>query len=124
MSIGLTIKIGGKPRELTGPWYGAKMIVGWYRRATGERLCYEERVVLLYADDFDDAWAKAEREAEEYCRASQGNDWEMKLEAIVGVYEMIDTKLSQNMEVFSICRESDLEPQAFLNRFYADHFDD
>ncbi len=102
------------------------MLFGWYRHATGERLCYEERLVLLNAVDFDDAWAKAELEADTYAKEPDRNDWRTRLESIVDVYRTFETELRSEMEVYSICRKSnlDLDPDQFLNRFYADHFEE
>ena len=95
------------------PWYGAQMV--FRLRAAGSMSAdsYEERVVLVYADSEEDAVAKAEVEAKEYC---QGTD--MEYTRFVRVFHIFDEAIGDRTEVFSIIRESNLSPKDYLDHFY------
>lgn len=105
--------------EDSEPWYCAKMIFSWYRLATGERLCYEERFVLIRARDFDDAIAKAEQNAKEYCDEA-GIDCGVRYESFCRVFNLFDSEVGEGTEVFSDTHESPLEPAEYLERYHVD----
>ena len=50
------------------PWYAVKSLIGTYRRASGVRISYEERVVLVRTNDFEKAYELAEDEARSIAR--------------------------------------------------------
>jgi len=47
-------------------WFGVKSIIRHKKESVGY-LAYEERIVLFFSDNFDDAIKQAEIEANEYC---------------------------------------------------------
>lgn len=100
-------------------WFCAKMIFSWYRNATGERICYEERFLLLLATDPDQAILKAEQEGETYCREF-GPDWSAKYEFFCRVYELSDCVLQDLTEVFSETHKSPLDPLEYIERYHLD----
>ena len=52
----------------TEPWYAAQCIFRHTDAGHGPKQTYEERIILLRADNADDAIERAEKEAEGYCR--------------------------------------------------------
>ena len=89
-------------------WYGVRCFFHWT-----DYDCYEERVTVWKATSFDEAIEKAEREAARY--ASEGSGF-VYLE-IAQAYHMVD-RLREGAEVYSLLRESNLEPDEYIDRFF------
>jgi hypothetical protein len=92
-------------------WYAAKTIYQHHRLTV-----FEERVVLLQAADFDDALAKAEAEAAEYC-ITCGDTVYL---GFVSVFHLFDETIGHGTEVYSLMRESELSAEDYLDHFYDD----
>jgi hypothetical protein len=88
------------------PWFGVRCV---FRGSTG---LYEERVTIWEADDFDHAIQLAEEEATIYA----GNAASMFL-GFAQAFKMT-ASLESGVEVFSLMRESTLEPDEYLSRFF------
>jgi hypothetical protein len=101
------------------PWYAAKMIFGWYRDS-GKRKCYEERIVLLKATDFENAIEQAEKESERYCREWSDEDSRIRYEGLLDVYHLFMPTVGHGTEIYSRVRRSPLEPKEYLDRYYDD----
>ena len=95
-----------KAKELG--WYGVRCFFRW-----PDYNCYEERITVWRAMSFDEAIAKAEREARRY--ASEGSSF-VYLD-IAQAYHMVD-RLKEGAEVFSLLRESDLGADAYIDRYF------
>ena len=92
-------------------WYSVRCIFHWPEDGS-----YEERVTLWLAVGFDDAIAKAEREAREYGRERGGRSiTTLPLSQAFRIYD----DLKEGAEVFSLLRDSDLAPNEYLGRFFA-----
>ena len=74
---------------------------------------YEERITLWQADGIDDAIEAAEREASVY--AEQNSFTFIKLSQ---AFWMFSDLQGDGVELFSLLRESDLEPSAYLDHFH------
>ncbi|MEV4754349.1 hypothetical protein AB0J86_04420 [Micromonospora sp. NPDC049559] len=74
---------------------------------------YEERLTLWRARSFDQAIALAEAEALEYVADQPG----MTFAGLAQAYRLFDEP-EHGAEVFSLIRESGLDPQAYLTRFF------
>ncbi len=99
------------------PWYSVKCVFEHKDMARMEgATVYEERVVVLRADDFDDAIARGEVEAIEY--ASQ-NDYAFYT-GFISAYHLPAKKITDRTEVYSLMRESPLDSETFLDRFHDD----
>jgi hypothetical protein len=70
----------------------------------------------LQASDFDDAIAKAETEAAEYCSTNRDTVY---LD-FVDVFHLFDETIGHGTEIYSLMRESKLSDQDYLDRFYDD----
>jgi len=81
---------------------------------------YEERIVLLRADSFDDAVKRAEKEAKEYYRDLDG----CRYVGYVNVFHICDEKIGDGTEIFSSMQRSDLISKAYLEQHYPDEPDD
>lgn len=91
----------------TVTWFGVRCV---FRH--GESI-YEERIIIVIAADFDHAIAKAEDEAAEYVDG-------MNVE-YVGFAQafMLSDHPRDGAEVFSLMRDSDLEPDEYLDTFFS-----
>ena len=74
---------------------------------------YEERVVVITASSFDDAISKAEIEAESYA-----SETGMRYLEFVNIFKIENNKIEDGTEVYSLMRETELEADAYLNRFF------
>ena len=102
-----------QPTSNDEPWYGAQMVFRNKRAGKQAQYSYEERFVLIRAESETKAFAKAEDEAKEYCK---GLDSEYL--GFVRLFHIFEEKIDDKSEVFSIMRDSDLESDAYLDRFY------
>jgi hypothetical protein len=96
-------------------WYGARCVFRWRSPQPEDGgTSYEERIIVLRAVSFDHAIARAEEEAKTYAVETDADYLDF-----VTVYELPEDTLGDVTEVFSLLRDSDLTPKAYLNR----HFD-
>lgn len=95
------------------PWYSARCIFR-HRASAPLPASYEERIVLLKADDFDDAVRRAEEDARMY--ADSLEDVEILLS--IDVYHLFVDSVGDATEVFSLIRDSDLGPDEYISRFF------
>jgi hypothetical protein len=97
-------------------WFGARTVYRVEESNTvtnAQNKLYEERVVLVSANSFDDAIEKAEKDAEKY--AANNN---MTYLGFVNVYELYANKIEEGTEVYSLMRESELDADAYIDRFF------
>ena len=96
-------------------WFGARTVyrVEQSNTVTSPNKLYEERVVLISGNSFDDAIAKAEKEAEVYA-----SNTDMTYLGFVNVFELYHSKIEDGTEVYSLMRESELGEDAYLDRFF------
>jgi hypothetical protein len=96
-------------------WFGARTIyrVENSNTVNSPNKLYEERVVLIAASSDDEAIAKAEKEAELYALNT-----DMTYLGFVNVFELYQSKIENGTEVYSLMRESALESDAYLDRFF------
>lgn len=73
---------------------------------------YEERVTIWSAGSFDEAVLMAESEAKEYA-----SDVGSRFLGFAQAYVMEDPP-TQGAEVFSLLRDSDLDPEEYLDTFF------
>jgi hypothetical protein len=100
-------------------WYSAKCI---FRHLATEqrRQMYEERIVLLKANNFDDAINQAEKEGKKYCK-DLGN---CEYAGFIDVFELTEEKITEKSEIFSAMQSSELSSEDYLKRFYPDKLED
>jgi hypothetical protein len=80
--------------------------------AGGPRSLYEERITLWRAADFEQAIDLAEADARDYAGAIVGD-----YIGLAQAYQLADEP-GHGMEVYSLMRDSDLGPEAYVNRFF------
>ncbi|MEW1913728.1 hypothetical protein AB0442_35775 [Kitasatospora sp. NPDC085895] len=90
-------------------WYGVRCVFRWTGRGT-----YEERITLWRATSAAGAIALAEAEA-----AGYAEDTGVEYTGLAQCYEAVDVP-GPGAEVFSLLRDSPLEPDAYLDRYFDD----
>ncbi|MFC4912077.1 hypothetical protein [Actinomadura gamaensis] len=92
-------------------WYGVRCLLRWTEE-TGRP--YEESVTVWRAASFDEAIAKAEDAARENAALLGGEYLGLAQAYFIGGEE----SLSEGVEVFSLVRDSDLDPDAYLSQYF------
>lgn len=94
------------------PWYGVRLV---YRLTGGSKPAYEERVILVRADTDDDAIAQAELYSKDYeCETTEYTGYAMAF----NIFDEHGPSLGPGVEVFSLIRRSELDVDAYLDRFH------
>lgn len=78
---------------------------------------YEERITLWRARDLDHAIELAEAEASKYSEDPSDTDQPIRYVKLAQAYQLVDQPGS-GAEVFSLIRDSDLDPQDYLSRYF------
>jgi hypothetical protein len=99
-------------------WFGVKTILIHLHESDSTLRVYEESVLLVKADNFDDAIASAERIVRKNCSVLSCED-----SGFYNAFEITDDKLSNGVEVYSIMRESKIEIDKYLDKFYDTGFE-
>jgi hypothetical protein len=96
--------------ETQGPqWFTVRCI---FQVKSDPVFSYEERLTLWRAETIDDAIRLAEAEASDY-ETENGTEYLGMAQA----FQLFDHP-EHGAEVFSLIRESDLEPEAYLDSFF------
>jgi len=74
---------------------------------------YEERIILVIADNENEAIALAEKEAVEYAQDTDSDYLEF-----ASSFHTYEEKIVHLSEVYSVMRQSSLEPDEYLDYFY------
>ncbi len=102
--------------EKTEPsWYSVRCVfaVGWPPEAIGET--YEERITIWRASSAEEAVERAEAEALDYAGSIEESP--STYMGLAQCYRLSD-QLSDGAEVFSLMRDSKLEPEEYLDTFF------
>jgi hypothetical protein len=107
-----------RARSEAEPWYAARCVFKHtnLKALRRRKNVYEERIVLVRARSFDEAFRKAEREAKKYARGTAGITYIRFVEA----YHLFGRRVGDGSEVFSLMRSSDLTSRAFVARYLRD----
>ena len=96
--------------------YGTRCIIDMTPESiNSKKYLYEERITVWRANDIDEAIDKSEKEVREYCKANGG----MAYTGLCQAYWMFDSIEKDGVEVFSLLRESNLECDNYLDRFFS-----
>jgi hypothetical protein len=101
-------------------WFSAQCVFLHADKGHGPKQMYEERVILLRADNMDAAIKQAENEAKKYSRDLDGCTYL----GYVNVFELYDQELGDGAEIFSIMHKSDLKPREYIDIHYPEKPDD
>lgn len=77
-------------------------------------ILYEERIVLVKASSFDEAIERGEREAVDYVSTLGDVEYLGDAEA----FHIAEQKVGDLTEVFSLMRESELDPNEYVATFF------
>lgn len=93
--------------------FSVRCIFKWSPRADQTlKHLYEERITLWQAENLEQAIEFSEKEASEY------SDESCEFLGLSQGYAMYESAKESGIEVFSLLRESDLEPELYLNSFF------
>ena len=94
------------------PWYGVKCVFIHHdlKKRNGQNN-YEERIVLVHADSFEEAIDKAEKEAKQYCEDLDGAAEYLEL---CNAFRIEEHKIEDGTEIYSLITKSDLNPKEYL----------
>ena len=98
------------PQQPKAGWFGVRCI---FEVAEGTPKSYEERITVWRADSDDHAIEMAEEEAAEYASAIDATYL-----GIAQSYWIVGNEVSQGTEVFSLIRDSDLDPATYVDTFF------
>ena len=101
------------------PWFSAKCLFR-FPETDSRRQMYEERIILIKAENPDAAVKKAEKNARKYCKGLIV----CKFVGLVDVFELFDNKVGETTEVYSSMETNELDPDDYLKKFYPDVPDD
>lgn len=93
-------------------WYAVRSFYRFDPRDDEGDGIFEERVVIFQAEDIDAVMAMAEQEADEYADTVGAESLD-RFQSFV-----LADEPGQGAEVFSLMRDSDLDPSAYLDRFF------
>jgi hypothetical protein len=94
------------------PWYGVRLLFR-HRQPGGQ--AYEERILIVRAESHAEAILKAECDAEDY--ESDTTEY-IRFADSFHIFDERGPCLGHGVEVFSLIRKSDLEPDAYLTRYF------
>jgi hypothetical protein len=95
------------------PTFSVRCLFLWAPRSDqAAKNLYEERITLWNTSDIEQAIKLAEVEARGY--ASEGD----RYLGVAQAYALYDDITAEGTEVFSLLRESDLEPDAYVSAFF------
>lgn len=94
-------------------WYSARCIFR-HHSSDAQLASYEGRVILLRAHDSDHALRRAEDEARAYAASLEG----VEQLGFLDVYHLFEDSIGDGTEVFSLMRESELGPRAYISEFF------
>ena len=94
--------------------FSVRSIFRWSPRADQKlKYLYEERITLWQANNIDEAIEKAEKEAKEYIEDSDD-----EFLGLSQAFSLSEPVKEDGIEIFSLLRESDLEPKEYLDNFF------
>ncbi len=103
--------------EEEADWYSVKCVFKHENLSQKEgEVLYEERVVVLKAESLDEAIRLGEAEAASYSGSNEGASYT----GFISAYHLFVRKLDNGAEVYSLMRQSSLNTDAFLDRYYDD----
>lgn len=94
-------------------WYGVRCLFKHHSpSADSPTYAYEDRIIVVQADDANEALAKAEKEGYEYC-SSIDTEWLGFVES----FEIASETIDDFTEVYSHIHETSDPPDVFVDRF-------
>ena len=102
------------------PTFSVRSVLRWSRHSDQrKKYVYEERITLWNAPTIEEAIDLAEHDAEEYAGPTA-----KRCGLLQGFWLFDELRLKeQGIEVFSLLRESDLAPKAYLRTFFDTGFE-
>ena len=94
--------------------YSVRCLFEWSPRPEmTKKHLYEERITIWRSENIDQAIEAAEQEAESYAKKIHA-----KYLGLAQGFDLFDEIDTSGVEVYSLLRESDLEPEEYLDAFF------
>jgi hypothetical protein len=94
-------------------------VVEWAGPSRRKERVYEERITLWRAASFDEAIARAEAEVDDYLNPEESEHGPVCFLGLLQAFRLSDwDEPGDGIEVFSLIRESDLDPDTYVSRFF------
>jgi hypothetical protein len=100
-----------------GFWFAVRCVFRSLEAEVEGASAYEERITLWRAESFEDAIDRAETEALAYAAETPGTEY---LDLAQAFQLGVEGTVGDGDEVFSLIRDSDLDADAYLDRFFDD----
>lgn len=97
------------------PWYAVKCLFlhNDLKRRNGKNN-FEERILLVKAENFEDAIEKAEKEAIEYCETLD----DVEYLNFCNSYHIAESRIVDLTEIYSLITASDLDQNEYIKKHY------
>ena len=96
-------------------WFAGRSVFRVRKKEDGrEKTIFEERIILVWATEFEEACAKVKAEAKAYQNANPGSEL---LDHIV-VYCAQEEQIADGVEIWSILREADLSAADYVDHYH------
>lgn len=97
------------------PWYAVKFLfLHSDLKLRNGKNNFEERIILVKAKNFDDAFNKTEKEAIEYCEELVGVEYLNFCNA----YHIAESRIDDLTEIYSLITASDLDQNNYIKNHY------
>ncbi len=100
-----------------GSWFAVRCVFRSPEAEVEGANAYEERITLWRADSFEDAIDRAETDAATYAAETPGCEY---LDLAQAFQLGVEGAVGDGDEVFSLIRDSDLDADPYLDRFFDD----
>jgi hypothetical protein len=97
------------------PWYAVKCLFLHkdLKRRNGKNN-FEERILLVKALSFEEAIAKAENEAADYCKVLENVEYLNFCNA----FHLFESRIKDKTEVYSLITASDLNKEEYIEKYH------
>lgn len=99
-------------KETQRQWYAVRSVIRLSETDGGDSRRYEERITLLRTGSFEEAVERAEAEAIEY--TADGGQYLIEFGQVFHLFD----EPGDGAEVFSLIRDSALEPDEYVTTFF------
>jgi hypothetical protein len=104
--------------EIAGEWFAVKGLFRWYFKDTGDTGSVEERIILFWAENFDQAIEYAEQEAVKYCEEDPAAKLQIEALGWWDAYRIMEEQVGHGVEIYSRLADTSLSGEAFIRRYY------
>lgn len=110
------LQVKTKSRSLPLTWFAVRCVFS--HQTVTRKTTYEERITVWRSSTADHAIRLAEKEARAYARSCKGEKWICRYLGFADSFDSSLDQIAHGDEVFSLMRDSRLDGQRYLDRFF------